>query len=118
MPKPFIKHKLLLDENVYPRQAYPKLNHDFDVKHVAYDLHNAGIGDPEVYNLATALGRIVITANGRHFRPLVGQDKVGVIDVPADWPPIKVDTKLVALLKRHGASYFSGQYRTLATEQP
>ena len=70
-----------------------------------------------VYELVSKLGRIVITANGRHFRDLVHAGGAGVIDFPADWSTSRVDTKLMALLMRNGPTYFAGQYRTLATEQ-
>ena len=118
MPNKFYKHKLLLDELMYTRRSYPRLNRNFDVKHIRDDLDLGGSTDKSAYELASKLGRIIITANGRHFRNLVQADSAGVIDFPADWSTSRVDTKLTALLMRHGPKYFAGQYRTLATEQP
>jgi hypothetical protein len=118
MPSKFYKHKLLLDELMYIRQSYPRLNQNFDVKHIREDLHLGGSKDKSVYELASKLGRIIITANGRHFRNLVQAGSPGVIDFPADWATSRLDTKLTALLMRHGPKYFTGHYRTLATEQP
>ena len=118
MPK-FHKHKLLLDENLAPRSAFPQLNGLFDIKHVAHDLNYAGMQDPKVYGLALTLGRIIVTFNGRDFRPLLRQaHSAGVIDIPAGWTHSQIDTKLTALLKRHSPAYFAGTFRTLATEQP
>lgn len=119
MPKRFHKHKLLLDENMPPRSEFPRLNHHFDVKHIRDDLRHGEIGDPDVYQLATAQGRIVVTFNGRDFRSLVGTlpHDPGVIDAPASWRNAQLDTKLTALLMGHGPKYFAGHYRTLATEQ-
>jgi Domain of unknown function (DUF5615) len=118
MPRKFYKHKLLLDELMYTRQSYPRLNQNFDVKHIREDLHLDGSKDRSVYELASKLGRIIVTANGRHFRKLVQAGSSGVIDFPAEWAPSRVDTKLTALRMRHDLKYFAGHYRTLATEQP
>jgi predicted nuclease of predicted toxin-antitoxin system len=118
MPKRYPKHKLLFDENMDTRRVYPRLNEHFDVKHVRDDLQHSGWEDNEVYQLATAHGRIVVTQNGSDFRTLVGTlpHDPGVIDVPSRWTHHQVDTKLTALLMRHGPAYFAGQYRSLATE--
>jgi hypothetical protein len=51
MPKPFYKHKILLDEHFSRRQSYPLLNEFFDVKHIKYDLHHGGMDDQEIYEL-------------------------------------------------------------------
>jgi hypothetical protein len=116
MPRRFHKHKLLLDENTSARQEYPRLNQHFDVKHIRDDLRQGGAIDEAVHSLAVTQGRIIVTANGRHFRRQVGPASPGVIDFPADWPDERLDTKLTALLMNHGPAYFKGQYRTLATE--
>ena len=52
MPKPFYKHKTLLDEHLLHRRMYPLLNAHFDVKHIRDDLHLDGLPDPQVYELA------------------------------------------------------------------
>ena len=117
MPKRFYKHKLLRDENLQPRQRYPRLNEHFDVKHIEHDLRHGGAKDPAVYDIAVSQSRIILTENERHFRPQVGtKDDTGVIAIPPHWTPAQVDTKLTALLMRHGPTYFAGQYRSLATE--
>lgn len=120
MPKRFHKHKLLFDTNMPPRINLPRLNEHFDVKHVQDDFKHGELEDPEVFQLAVAQGRIVITFNGSDFRSLAGSlpGDAGVIDAPARWPNAQLDTKLTALLMRHGSTYFAGQYRTLPTEQP
>src|SRR3954466_4473089 len=103
MPKRFYKHKLLLDEHLHDRRAYPTLNEHFDVKHVALDLHDAGLKDPQVYELAVTTGRILVTRNARDFRPLVGTKKdAGVIAIPPHALAEQLDRALAALLMRHG----------------
>jgi predicted nuclease of predicted toxin-antitoxin system len=58
MPRKFYKFRLLLDENMPPRQRFPRLNSRFDVKHVRDDWHKTGIKDPLVYELAHKRKRV------------------------------------------------------------
>ena len=116
MPKPFYKHKTLLDEQLLHRRMYPLLNAHFDVKHVRDDLQLASLPDPQVYELAVKQGRILLTTNVKHFRPLLRDDCPGIIGIPGTCLPNRIDTKLTALLMRHGPNYFRGRYRSLAAE--
>ena len=116
MPKPFYKHNLLLDEHLPPRQVLVSLNAHLDVKHISHDLHLAGLADPAIYELALKQGRIILTINVKDFRPLLREDSPGVIGIPENWTAQRIDTKLTALLMRHGPNYFLGRYRSLAAE--
>ena len=116
MPKPFYKHKTLLDEHLLHRRMYPLLNAHFDVKHIRDDLHLDGLPDPQVYERCRKQGRIILTTNVKDFRPLIQEDSPGVIGIPDAWLPNRIDTKLTALLRNHGPNYFRGQYRSLAAE--
>lgn len=101
MPKGFYKHKVLLDENMPHRSAFPNLNSKFDVKHVAADLHQGSLPDPDVYQLAVAQKRILVTYNTKHFRSLAGsKDDAGILGVSANLPHSHVDTKVTALLTK------------------
>jgi predicted nuclease of predicted toxin-antitoxin system len=116
MPKPFYKHKTLLDEHLPPRQILARLNAHFDVKHINHDLHLAGLPDPEVYALASSQNRIILTINVKDFRPLLREDSPGVIGISENWAAQRIDSKLTALLMKHGPNYFRGRYRSLAAE--
>jgi predicted nuclease of predicted toxin-antitoxin system len=116
MTQRFYKHKTLLDEQVSPRQYFPRLNEHFDVKHIKHDLNLAGLPDPEVYALALSQGRIILTKNVKDFRPLLRGDSPGIIGIPEAWSLSRVDTKLTALLMKHGPNYFRGRYHSLAVE--
>jgi hypothetical protein len=118
MPKPFYKHKTLLDEQLYRRRMYPLLNERFDVKHIRDDLHLGGLPDPVIYELALKQGRIILTKNVKDFRPLLREDSPGIISIPETWATSRVDSKLTALLMRHGPNYFRGRYHPLAAEEP
>jgi hypothetical protein len=116
MPKRFYKHKTLLDEQVSPRQYFPDLNERFDVKHIKHDLRHGGMDDDQIHQLAGAQGRIILTINVKDFRPLLREDSPGIIGIPETWSNRRVDTKLTALLMRHGPNYFRGRYHSLAAE--
>ncbi len=118
MPKPFYKHKTLLDEHLLHRRLYPLLNARFDVKHIRDDLNLGGLPDPEVYALAVKQGRIILTTNVKDFRPLIREDCPGIIGIPEAWSLNRIDTKLTSLLMRHGTNYFRGRYRSLAALEP
>jgi hypothetical protein len=72
--------------------------------------------DPPIHELAVKQGRIVLTRNVKHFRPLMREETPGIIGVPETWPRDQLDTKLTSLFMRHGPNYFRGQYRSLAAE--
>jgi|SRR3954451_4242957 predicted nuclease of predicted toxin-antitoxin system len=117
MPKAFPKHKLLFDENMPPRQRYRRLNQHFDVKHAKLDFHMAGDPDEAIYAVACEQGRIIITINRDDFKPLVGTKRdAGVIAIPDGQAAIRTDTKLTALLMRHGPKYFQGRIIALGGE--
>ena len=117
MPKKFYKHKTLLDEQVSPRQFFPRLNEHFDVKHIKHDLNLAGLPDPAIYELALKQERIILTKNVKDFRPLLREDSPGIIGIPETWATSRIDSKLTALLMRHGSNYFRGRYIPLALEE-
>src|SRR5512144_2040195 len=116
MPKRFFKHRLLLDENLPPRQRLVYLNERFDVKHIKHDLHLGGLDDAPIHELAVAQQRIILTKNVQDFRPLLREDSPGVIGIPETWSVARLDTKLTALLTKHGPTYFRGWVRPLAAE--
>jgi len=113
MPRSFYKHKILLDEHLYHRRAYPTLNEHFDVKHIKDDLHHGGMDDPQIYELAVEQRRVILTTNVKDFRPLLREDSPGVIGIPETWSTARLDTKLTALFMKHGSNYFKGRFRSL-----
>jgi predicted nuclease of predicted toxin-antitoxin system len=117
MPKVFHKHKLLLDEHMPDRSAFPKLNELFDVKHIAFDLNRAGAKDPAVYTVATGAKRILLTRNEADFRPLIQPGDPGIIGMPPHLRNDQIDSRLTAFLKRHSPNYFAGKYIALGREE-
>lgn len=118
MSRPFYKHKLLFDENMPPRTQYHRLNEHFDVKHVSHDYHQQGLPDPEVYEMACDQRRIIVTINRDDFAKLVGtKEDCGIIAIPDGPAATRTDTKLTALLMRHGPNYFRGRLVPLGAEE-
>ncbi len=117
MPKGFYKHKVLLDENMPQRAAFPRLNELFDVKHVRDDFHHGGLLDPNVYQLTVAEKRILITSNSKHFRSLAGSKQdAGIIGISGSLSLSQVDTKLTALLRRSTPNALQGKFTSLTSE--
>ena len=117
MSKRLHKHRLLLDENLSPRTAFPRLNGLFDVKHVRDDFQHGGLSDPQVYDLAVARQHILVTYNVKHFQPLAGSKAVaGIIGISANLPPSQIDTKLTALLTRSTPKRLAGTFTMLTGE--
>jgi hypothetical protein len=120
MTQKLYKHKLLLDENFPPHTRLPKLNGLYDVKHIALDLHNAGMKYLPVYELACQENRLLVTRNYPDFRSLPkSTDTGGAISISGNLTYSQIDTKLVSFLRKSNpkslygkASYISGETRT------
>ena len=117
MPRRFHKHKLLLDENLSPRTAFPTLNRTYDVKHVRDDLKRGGLPDPDVYQVAVREQRLLLTSNIKHFRTLAGtRDDAGIIGISPHLSASQVDSKLTALLTRQTPQSLAGKFTSLTSE--
>lgn len=111
MPRGFYKHKLLLDENFPNRSRFPLLNKHFDIKNVRDDFKRGGAEDIDVYDLAVVSGRIIITFNTKHFRPLAGKKQdAGIIGVSSNLLAPQIDKKLTAFLKKTSPKSIAGKY--------
>jgi predicted nuclease of predicted toxin-antitoxin system len=117
MSQKFHKHKLLLDENMPPRRYFPRLNHLFDVKHIAVDLKQGGISDEAVYKEAARTQRLIVTFNGDDFKHLAGTStQTGVLAVSDNLPNEHIDKKLVALLLRSTPNALFGKFTSVTGE--
>ncbi len=115
MPPKFYKHKILLDEGLYPRKYLRRINSRYDVKHIKHDLKKAGIEDIEIYNIAVKQKRVIITYNARDFRKMAKRSKsTGVIGVSQGLAPEQLDTRLNSLLSRSSEKSFYGKYTPLS----
>src|SRR3989344_8497518 len=101
MPSRFYKHKLLLDEGIFPRKSLKRINGRYNIRHIKHDLHKGGVTDKEVYEVAKKQKRIIITYNIGDFRKLAKKSQdTGIIGVTQGFTPDQLDTKLNSLLSK------------------
>lgn len=114
MSPKFYKHKLLLDEGIYPKKSLRRINSRYNIKHIKHDLRKGGIKDKEVYEIACKQKRIIVTYNIDDFRQLAIHSKnTGIIGVTQGLTPDKLDTKLNSLLSKNPEKLFYGKYTSL-----
>jgi hypothetical protein len=100
-----------------PRNDFKRLNHLFDVKHIALDFNKAGISDEQVYQEAVKLHRLIITFNGDDFEDMARKSTTtGIISLSNNLTPEQIDTKLVALLVRSTSNSLYGKFTTITGE--
>ncbi|MBI5614522.1 DUF5615 family PIN-like protein [Candidatus Gottesmanbacteria bacterium] len=108
------RFKLLLDENMAPRERFPILNSRHDVRHLVHDLNLSGITDDQVYAIARKTRRIIVTFNRKHFAPMSGKSKeTGIFAVSPTISNGQIDTKVVALLSHHPPLFFYGKIQMI-----
>src|SRR3989344_6410901 len=114
MTRKFYKHKLLLDEGFYYKKDLPITNSRFDVKHVVGDYKQGASSDAKIYELAKREGRILITLNIKHFKPLFSTSKsAGVIGISPNLTLDQIDKKLTALLNKSSKKSLLGKLTTI-----
>lgn len=119
MPRKFYKHKLLLDEGFFYKKALPLTNSRFDVKHIKGDYGLSALSDPQIHEFAKVKGRILITLNIKHFKPLATLSKLtGIIGVSENLTLEQVDKKLTALLNKSTKKSLLGKMTTISGEDP
>lgn len=114
MPPKFYKHKLLIDEGIFPRRSLRRINNRYNIRHIKHDLHHGGITDKAVYELACRQNRIIITYNIADFKKLaLKSHKSGVIGITHSFTPDQLDSKLNSLLSKSSEHKFYGKYTSL-----
>jgi len=112
------KHKLLLDEGLYPRKYLRRVNNRYDLKHIKHDLHKGGISDKQIYDIAKEQKRLIITYNIRDFKSMANKSKnTGVIGVTQSLTPEQLDAKLNSLLSKSSEKSFYGKYTPVSYEE-
>lgn len=115
MSPKFYRHRLILDEGLYPRKSLPRINSRYDIKHIKHDLKGGGLEDEEVYEIAIGQKRIIVTYNTKHFKKLAKKSlDSGVIGVTQGLTPEKLDIKLNSLLSKSSEKSLYGKYTSLS----
>lgn len=108
------RYKLLLDEMLPRRTKYPLLNCFHDVRHIVHDYKRSGSSDDEVLKLTAKEGRILVTKNIKHFRPVGAGHDVDIVGVTETIPPEELDKAIMAKLKRWAKASMSGRFTSIA----
>lgn len=117
MTNKFYKFKLLLDENMPPRERFPHVNSRYDVKHIRDDINQGGLLDEPVFTLASKLNRLLVTFNGDDFYKFVEKsNETGVINISANLRYEQIDTKLTSLLSKSTPKALYGKFTTITGE--
>jgi len=88
------RHKLLLDEGLPRKEAYPKANNLHNLKHIVHDIDKGGAKDKDVYVIANKEKRLVVVFNTKDFRPLISPESVSVISLSTNLTDKQVDLKI------------------------
>ncbi len=95
------RYKLLLDENISPRDRFSILNNRHSIRHLVHDLDKSGISDEDVYALAKKEKRLILTFNRKHFETMAPNSKdTGIIAISTNVSDEQIDKKVTALLSR------------------
>lgn len=105
------RYKLLLDENISPRESYPILNSRHDVKHIVHNLRKSGVTDQQVYDLALKDKRLIVTFNKKHFEKIAdNSQETGIIAASTNVSDEQIDKKIASLLSRTKKKELYGRF--------
>lgn len=107
------RHKLLLDEGLPRKEAYPQANNYHNLKHIFHDIGKGGDKDKNVYAIANKEKRLVVVFNTKDFRPLISPESVSVISLSTNLTDKQVDLKLCKALRRLKPSESKGHLITI-----
>lgn len=123
MPQPkgakrkFHKYKLLLDENLPPRQIFRQLNSRYSLKHIVHDCNMEAALDPAVYNFAAKENRLIITFNDKDFKDLASKSmSSGIIGVSNNLSYEQIDKRITSLLNKSKPSKLFGKFTYISSE--
>ena len=107
------RHKLLLDEGLPRKEAYPQANNFHNLKHIVHDIGRGGAKDKDVYVIANKEKRLVVVFNTKDFRPLISPESVSVISLSTNLTDKRVDLKLCKMLRSLKPSETKGHLITI-----
>ena len=115
--KKLIRHTLLLDEGVPPKERFPKLNNLHVVKHINHDFKKGGSKDQNIYKLADKNHFLVVVYNTKDFKPLITPNKPSVISLSTNLTNEQIDKKICKALKALKPSQVRGHLISITNEK-
>lgn len=107
------RHKLLLDEGLPRKEAYPQANNYHNLKHIVHDIGKSGAKDKDVYVIANKEKRLVVVFNTKDFRPLILPESASVVSLSTNLTDKQVDLKLCKILRSLKPSETKGHLITI-----
>lgn len=107
------RYKLLLDEGLPRKEAYPRANNFHNLKHIVHGIDRGGAKDKDVYVIANKEKRLVVVFNTKDFRPLISPESVSVISLSTNLTDKQVDLKLCKILRSLKPSEIKGHLITI-----
>lgn len=105
------RYKLLLDENLSPRERFPILNNRHNLRHLVQDFKQGGINDIKVYDLAVEEKRLILTFNRKDFEKMSKNNKsTGIISASTNVSDEQIDKKVTSLLSRKRKNELYGKF--------
>lgn len=102
------RHRLLLDEGLPRREAYPQANNYHNLKHIVHDLNMGGARDKDVYAVANKERRLMVVFNTKDFRPMISPESMSVVSLSTNLTDRQVDLKLCRELRKLKPSELKG----------
>lgn len=111
-----VRLRLLLDEGLFKRVRYPRLNQRHDVKHIKHDLDLGGMGDRQIYDLATKEDRIVVVYNTKDFRRHLKADGPTIISLSTSLTDNDADKLLCSSAKELVGKNLKGRLLSISRD--
>ena len=115
--KKHTRHKLLLDEGLYPKESFPNLNNLHVLKHVNHDLKKGSTKDSNIYKLAVQNNFLVVVYNIKDFKPFIAPNKPSAISISTNVPIEQIDKKVCKVLKKLKPSQTKGHLISITNEK-
>mgnify|MGYP001570420660 CR=1 FL=1 len=109
------RYKLLLDEGLPRKEAYPLANNYHSLKHIVHDIDKGGAKDKDVYSIANKDKRLVVVFNTKDFRPMLSSESVSIISLSTNLTDKQVDLKLCKILRSLKPSQTKGHLITITS---
>ena len=113
------RYKLLLDENISPRNKLSITNNYHDLKHIRHDYNYQGYTDFFVYHFARKQKRLIVTVNVKDFEQLLDLHKnkdTGIIGISSNLNTESIDKKLCSLLNKKTPGKLYGKINLITGE--
>lgn len=111
------RFKLLIDEMLPRKSKFPQLNNFHNIRHIVHDFKSGGMSDEKLVILAKKENRTVVTKNIKHLQKLGVKHKVDVIGLTETALPQRIDSKIMAILRKKRQAKMSGSFTKIAGGQ-